>query len=111
MVDLVTKEQAKAHLYIDDDSHDAWLDVFIPAMSDAVLLWVKDVTRIYVDPLADPLVVRPVVVAAVLVELASQFRFREGEGDNRVESFEGHGYVLSRTSTALLAALRKPTVS
>src|SRR6185437_15354997 len=72
MVDLVTKDQAKAHLYIDDDSHDAWLDVFIPAMSEAVLIWVKDVTRVYVDPLADPLVVRPVVVAAVLVELASQ---------------------------------------
>lgn len=111
MVDLVTKEQAKAHLYIDDDSHDEWLDVFIPAMSDAVILWVKDADRVYVDPEANPLIVRPVVVAAVLVELASQFRFREGEGDNRVESFEGYGYVLSRTSTALLASLRKPTVA
>lgn len=111
MVDLVTKEQAKAHLYIDDDSRDEWLDVFIPAMSDAVILWVKHIDRVYVDPEVDPLVVRPVVVAAVLVELASQFRFREGEGDNRVDASEGHGYVLSKTSTALLTSLRKPTVA
>lgn len=111
MVNLVTNDQAKSHLYIDDDSHDAWLDVFIPAVSDAILLWVKEESRLYLDPAADPLVIRPAVVAACLIELASQFRFREGEGDNRVESFEGYGYVLSRTSTNLLTPLRKSTVA
>lgn len=111
MVDIVTKDQAKAHLYIDDDSHDAWLDIFIPAVSDAILLWVKVEDKLYVDPAANPKVVRPAVVASALIELASLFRYREGEGDNRVESAEGYGYVLSKTSTALLTPLRKSTVA
>jgi hypothetical protein len=54
---------------------------------------------------------RPVVRAATLVELGSQFRFREGEGENVVAADAGHGYVLSKGATALLAGLRKSTVA
>jgi len=132
---LVTIEQARVHLRLDADSaggpDDAWLDIFIPAISGAIALWLKDSWRLYVpeldsagevvtDSSDEPVpeqdsngdfTVHPTVRAAVLIELASQFRFREGEGDNRVDQAEGYGYVLSRTATALLAGLRRSTVA
>jgi hypothetical protein len=130
MPDLVTIEEARAHLRLDADSSggpdDAWLAIFIPAISNAIMLWLKDKWRAYVpeedsagdvlfDSAGDPIpsnVLQPVVHAAVLVELASQFRFREGEGkDNAVGPQAGHGYVLNKVSTALLAPLRKATVA
>lgn len=133
MLELVSFEDAKHHLRIDDDddSHDEWLALFVPAVSEAVASWLKDRWRLYLpardsdgevvldsdeipvpaeDSNGDP-IVHPIVRAAVLIELASQFRFREGEGDNRVEAHEGHGYTLSKTATALLSGLRKSTVA
>lgn len=129
MVNFVTIQEAYAHLRLGDyDSSggpdDDWLAIFIPAISQAVALWLKDDWRPYVpevdsggvvtDSSGDPIptdVVRPVVKAAVLLELASVYRYREGEGDNRVDQAEGWGYVLNKTSTALLAPLRRPTVA
>lgn len=137
MPDLITREQAYEHLRLDYDSDgsadDAWLDVFIPAVSDAVARWVKDSWRLYLpeldsfgDPVLDsddnpvPLldsdgepVVKPVVRAACLLELASQYRFREGEGrENAVPSHEGYGHGLtSKAAVALLTTIRKPTVA
>lgn len=135
MDDLVTQAEAYAHLYIDADSngspHDMWLSIFIPAISEAVRDWLKDEWRLYewetdadgkpvVGSSGDPITimdssgnptVRWAVKAAVLVELASQFRYREGEGDNIVPSHEGHGYSLSRGAIRLLTPLRKPTVA
>lgn len=129
--DLVTLQEAYEHLRLDYDSNgssdDAWLTVFIAAISEAVSAWLKVDARLYVpevdssgetlldsagDPIpAYPLVVRPVVKAAVLIELGSQYRFREGEGmDNVVPDAAGWGYVLNKTSTALLTPLRKSTV-
>jgi hypothetical protein len=47
----------------------------------------------------------------VLVELASQYRFRDGSGkDNVVPDAAGHGYILSKGATAILSGLRKSTV-
>lgn len=137
MVDLVTMEEARHHLRIDDvDSDggpdDPWLAMFIPAISEAVMLWLKDPWRAYVPELdsdGNPIlnsdgepypevdsdgndVVRWSVKAAVLVELASQYRYREGEGkDNVMPPDAGYGYVLNKVSTNLLTPLRKPTVS
>lgn len=129
--DLVTLQEAYEHLRLDYDSNgssdDAWLTVFIAAISEAVSAWLKVDSRLYVpevdssgEPLLDsagdpipayPLVVRPVVKAAVLIELGSVYRFREGEGvDNVVPDASGWGYVLNKTSTALLTPLRKSTV-
>lgn len=131
MVDLVTTDEAITHLRA-DVADEPWLEIFIPAISDAVFRWLKDPWRAYVletdadgydifdsngdgVPLEDSngdLTVKPVVKAAVLVELAGQFRYREGEGvDNVVPSEAGYGYVLNKGATALLAPLRKSTLA
>ena len=136
MPDLVTIEDAHEHLRIDYDTDgsadDRWLRMAIPAVSQAVLLWLKEPWRAYVrlldtsgtpildsngDPVlaldsnGDPIVL-PVVQLAVLAELESQYRFRGGEGkDNVMPSEAGYGYVLNKASTALLAPLRRPTVA
>ena len=128
MDDLVSVEDARFQLRLDADSaggpDDGWLAIFIPAITQAVATWLKDEWRLYVpeldssgtvlvDSAGDPIpttVVKPVVRAAVLVELSSQYRFREGEGDNVVPADAGHGYILSKGATALLAGVRKSTV-
>lgn len=124
-LELVSVDEAKLQLRIDDDAHDEWLELMIEAVGYAVLSWVKDFWRLYLperdsdgeiirDSDGDPVpseAVHPSVKGAVLIELASQFRFREGEGDNRVLPAEGHGYTLSRAATSMLIGLRKPTVA
>lgn len=135
MIELVTIKDAREHLRLDYDEDggpdDPWLDVMIPAISQAVALWLKDEWRLYVserdsggeivtddngnpvpaeDDEGDP-IVQPVVRAAVLIELDSAYQFRSGEGrDNVVTADAGYGYVLNKASTALLAPLRRPTV-
>jgi hypothetical protein len=136
MRDLVTIEEAREHLRLDADSDggpdDAWLRIFIPAISEAVALWLKHPWRLYeteidsagdvvLDSNGDPLlaldsnaepIVRPSARGAVLVELESQYRFRGGESkDNVVPADAGHGYVLNKASTALLTPLRRPTLA
>lgn len=138
MLELVTIEQARSHLRIDNfDSNggpdDPWLEMVIPAVSDAVARWLKDAWRLYVpemdsngDPVEDSngdwvpaldsngkYTVIPSVRLATLLELASQYRFREGEGkENAVPSHEGYGHTLtSKAAVAILTALRKPTVA
>lgn len=130
MIDLVTLEEACDHIRIDSEADDPWLSVMIPAISQAVLLWLKEPWRAYeleIDsdglPILDsdgdriPVidsdglpVVRPVVKAAVLVELGQQYRFRDGSGAAAVPSHWGHGYVLGAGATSLLSSLRKSTV-
>lgn len=135
MIELVTIKDAREHLRLDYDEaggpDDPWLEVMIPAISQAVALWLKDEWRLYVserdsdgeivtddngnpvpaeDDEGDP-IVQPVVRAAVLIELDSAYQFRSGEGrDNVVTPDAGYGYVLNKASTALLAPLRRPTV-
>jgi hypothetical protein len=131
MTDLVTIADARAHLRLDSTADDAWLAIFIPAISDAVARWLKDWWRLYVTevdanyaPILDssgdqvPVVdtsgnyeVKPTVRAAVLVELASQFRFRDGDGVAAVPADGGYGYTLCNAATALLSPLRKSTVA
>jgi hypothetical protein len=104
----------------------------IKAASQSVANWLKDSWRLYVleldsagdivvdsdgspvperDSNGDP-IVAPEVKLAVLVEIASQYRYREGEGkDNVVTPDAGYGYVLNKASTALLVPLRKPTLA
>lgn len=128
MADLVTIDEARGHLRTDNDADDAWLAVWIPAISQAVLTWLKDEWRAYellkidgvvqVDSSDEPIIledssgpiVKPVVMAACLVELAQQYRFRDGSGASEVSPHAGHGYVLGRGATSLLNGLRKGTV-
>ena len=135
MMDLVTTAEARAHLRLDtvigSSPDDLWLAVFIPAISEAVANWLKDSWRLYVcelDANGDPVIdsagdqipvadsngeftPKFLVKAAVLLELGSAFRFREGEGtDNVVQSHEGHGYTLNKASTSLLSGIRKTTL-
>lgn len=125
MLELVTADEAAQQLRLDDDSAEDWLAIWIPAVSAAVASWLKDEWRLYVpeidsygdvvvDSNDDPVpteTVHPTVKAAVLLELASQMRYREGEGDNRVQAQDGYGFTLSRGATGLLSGLRKPTVA
>ena len=130
-LELVTAEQARFQLRVDEGTPDEqWIALFIPVVSAAVASWLKDAWRLYMpeldsagavvlDSAGNPVaaldsslepIVRPEVQGAVLIELASQFRYREGEGDNVVPGDAGHGYVLSKSATALLVPLRRSTV-
>lgn len=138
MAEFITQQQAADQLRLATDGAgnvigpDArWLSLWIPIVSQSILTWLKDDWRAYVieedsqglpvlDSNEDPIVVldsnlepiaREPVVGACLLELASQYRYREGEGDNVVPSDAGYGYVLSKGATALLTPLRKPTVA
>lgn len=124
-IEIVTIQEAREHLRIDDyDSEggpdDPWLNIFIPAVTGAVVSWVKDTDALYeteidssgneVPDLGSP---KPVVKAAILIEIERQYRSRGGEDETYMEQFgdAGYGYVLGRGSTALLASLRKSTVA
>jgi hypothetical protein len=130
VAEYVTTEEVRNHLMVDTTAHDAWINMMIPAISGAVESWLKDSWRAYVlavdsngevirDSNGDGLpiedsngpVVHPTVKAATLVEMAVQFRFRDGDGTPGVPSHWGHGYVLSAGPTSLLTAFRKTTVS
>lgn len=127
---LVTLQEAKDHLLVDTAAGDNWLLMAIEGVSGAVLSWLKKDWRAYVlledsngkvimDSAGDPIVVedssgpivKPVVKMATLVEIAVQYRFRDGDGTPAVPSHWGHGYVLSAGPTALLTALRKSTLA
>ena len=127
MVALVTRDEVKSQLMVDNDAVDPWIDMMILAISGAVITWLKDEWRAY-EPMVDsngdamqdsdganipafPLTALPVVKAATLVEIASQFRFRDGEGVSLPPSNWGHGYVLSTGPTSLLSGLRRSTVA
>lgn len=137
MLELVTIDEARAHLRIDNygtggGPDDPWLATWIPAVSAAVAGWLKDGWRLYQwevdssgsvveDSNGDPVpafdtsgnpIVRPEVRGATLIELAAKYRAREGEDiDNLVSPDAGYGYMLNQASTALLAHLRRPTMA
>ena len=128
---LITIAEAREHLRTDEGADDAWITLMIPAVSEAVMLWLKDRKRAFeveVDPFGnvitdsngDPVfvtdssgspVVRPVVRAAVLQELGSQYIHREGNDIAELPSHWGHGHTLSLGATKLLTTLRKPTIA
>lgn len=121
MTVLVSLAMARNHLRVDGSDDDEWINAWIPIVSDAVLSWLKDESRAYVTvedsngdlvPEVDSsgdLVPRPSVQAAVLIELASQYRFRDGDGAARMP--DASGYVLCASATAMLQPLRRPTIS
>lgn len=129
-MDLVTLQEAQQHIRIDTEADTPWLNIMIPGISEAVKSWLKDPWRPYevardelgaviVDAAGAPVlvmvddkpVVRPAVKSAVLVELAQQYRFRDGSGAAAAPAHWGHGHVLGAGATSLLSGLRKGTVA
>lgn len=127
-MNLVDPQEAMDHLRLGDCDM-LWLAIWIPIVSESVRSYLKQDARLYLpqrdenglivrDEDGSPIpqetsgspVVHPQVKAAVLLELASQYRFREGEGDNRGRPDE-YGYALCRGAAAMLATLRAPTVA
>ena len=105
---LITVQEAKEHLHIDDNAHDVWLSIAIPAIESAMVLWVGEEVRLYQDdPMTTP---HEAARLALLVELAYQFRYREGASEMDMTEWFTIGYVLNMSSTALLTPLRKPRV-
>lgn len=126
-MEFVTIEEARSHIRIDTSADDPWLMTWIPAIEAAVRSWLKDDWRLYVpsefeDSNGDPIpaedssgpIVQPMVKAAVLIELAVQYRYRDGteyEQTATGDLYSGrYGYILSRGATALLHSLRKATL-
>ena len=122
---FVSKPEAYAQMQLDSSAYDPWLDIWIPAISAAVLSWLKEEWRCYVpavdsngdallDSNGDPIpsdVVQPLVKAATLVELAKQRRSPDGKDAAYTPSDWGHGYILGVGATSLLVGLRKSTVA
>lgn len=123
MTPLVTIEEACEQLRIDGTADDPWLIVMIPAITAAVVGWLKDPLRAYEteeDSNGDRVLVEdsngdniPLaqVKAACLNELAERYQFRSGSGAAKHPESWGHGYVLGVGATSLLFSLRKPTVA
>ena len=123
MTPLVTVEEAYEQLRIDGMADDPWLEIMIPAISAAVLSWLKDPLRAYEteeDSNGDLVLVEdsngdnvPLmqVKFACLNELAERFQFRAGNGAAKHPESWGHGYVLGVGATSLLWSLRKSTVA
>ena len=106
---LITIQEAKEQLHIDDNAHDTWLSIVIPAIENAIVLWVGEETRLYQDDaMMDP---QETARLALLVELAYQFRYREGASEMDMTDWFTTGYVLNMSSTALLTPLRKPRIA
>ena len=126
---LIEYEDARNHLRIDGDDDDAWLEIFIPVVSEAIAAWLKDPYRLYEweadldgntirDENGNPIIMRDIdgkplirrlVRGAALVELASQYAHREGDG--KTQHAAGHwDYALCVGATNLLTGIRKTTV-
>lgn len=106
MTDLVTVEQAKDQIFLGTATgQDAWLALAITAISAAIADWAGGEDRV-VDSDGDPL---PVAQQACLVELAFQYRYREGGSEEiGASDWKMAGYSLSQGATALLQSLHKP---
>ena len=121
---LISIEEARSHLQVDTLAHDPWLNTWIPAVEAAVFSWLKQSWRAYepsgeVDSQGDPipatdpqgdLIPKRQVKAAVLIQLAEHFTFRDGSGAAEVPANWGHGHILGIGATKLLSGVRKGTV-
>lgn len=108
---IISEAEAKEHLRLDGTADNAWLTLTIPAVESAIIRWVGAESRLYeIDAQGDSEVIRCVELAA-LVELAYQYRFREGAENTKMIDYYRQGFVLSAGATALLQPLRVPTVA
>lgn len=119
---MITVEDCKLHCRVDNDADDNWFAFMIGVVSQAVVSWLGDKSRLYEyeeDSFGEPVVVKdsfgnPVmsqlVEAAMLIEIAMQYKNREGGDQATIPVHWGHGYILGIGATSLLAGLRKSRV-
>ena len=105
---LVTLQQARDHLRSDESDDDADLQLKIDAASAAVLDYLGDAAKPWIDEV--PLAVPVRVQQATLLTIGYFYRERDGSQEFRVNDQFGYGYALPQAATALLYSLRKPTV-
>jgi hypothetical protein len=104
---LVTLDQVKAHLRVDNDDEDDDLTLKIHAASAAVLSYLKDTAYLYVDTSGETIADIPYQVQAATLLLMGAFYGNRGEDGGQSSGF---GNYLPPAVVALLYPLRVPTV-
>lgn len=122
MTQLVTLDEAKAHLRVDHDEDDADIEIKIEAASAAILNYIGDAQYLFLDTGGDDLDLedtstdqaahraRHLCRQATLLMVGEFYRNREPAATDVVPDRFGYGY-LPRTVVALLHSLRTPTIA
>lgn len=122
MTQLVTLDEAKAHLRVDHDEDDADIEIKIEAASAAILNHIGDSQYLFLDTGGDELDLedtstdqaahraRHLCRQATLLMVGEFYRNREPAATDVVPERFGYGY-LPRAVVALLASLRTPTIA
>lgn len=107
MIELVTLQQAKAHLRIDEDDGDSDLKLKIQAGSAAILGYVQGSRELIVTSAGDLIDGEPLlrVQTALLMLLGWMDRNRGGEEEEKLRQGE-----LPFSVTMLIYDLRRPTI-
>ncbi len=101
---LVTLQQAKDHLRVDDDALDDDILLKISQVSYLCKNFVKVEQSAYLDEYNNPLDVPPYLSAACLVWLGILFKHRDGQQDENLD----FGYIPKAVSN-ILWPFRNPT--
>lgn len=122
MTQLVTLDEAKAHLRVDHDEDDADIEIKIEAASAAILNYIGDAQYLFLDTGGDELDLedtstdqaahraRHLCRQATLLMVGEFYRNREPAATDVVPERFGYGY-LPRAVVALLTSLRTPTIA
>ena len=120
MTRLVTLDEAKMHLRVDQDTEDDDIDLKLEAASAAVLAYVGDSQYLFLDTGGDELDLedtdqaglraRHLCRQATLLVLGEFYRNREPAATDVMPDRFGYGY-LPRSVVALLTPLRTPTIA
>jgi len=123
MTQLITLEEAKAHLNVDHNLDDDYIDDAITEASASVLAYIGDNQYLFLDTggteldledtSADQAGLRAqrICKRATKLLVGSSYRYRDGASpEARVDSRFGYGY-LPAAVTALLYPLRDPTIA
>lgn len=104
---LVTLEQAKRHLRVDDDqtAFDPDIELLIEGISDLVLIFVKASEEDYMDEDGELTFLPRGIQIATLVWIGIVFKNRDGTSDEKLELGE-----IPRTVSSLLWPYRKLTM-
>ncbi|MHC5644232.1 head-tail connector protein [Escherichia coli] len=107
MIELVTLEEAKMHLRIDDDYGDSDLTLKIQGGSAAILSYIQGSRSLIVDDTGNLIDGEPLtrVQTALLVLLGYLDRNRGGEEEEKLKQGE-----LPFSVSMLIYDLRKPTI-